>query len=57
MFQFVLTMTHQTHLADDDAVVLPLFMEVLLLGTLSTVASSSPSTTLGNSGSGSSLTE
>ena len=57
MFQLVLTMTHQTHLADDDAVVLPLFMEVLLLGTLSTVASSSPSTTLGNSGSGSSLTE
>ena len=52
------TMTHQTHLADDDAVVLPLFMEVLLLGTFSTVtSSSSPSTTLGNSGSGSSLTE
>ena len=57
MFQFVLTMTHQTYLADDEAVVLPLFMEVLLFGTLSTVASSSPSTTLGNSGSGSSLTE
>ena len=56
MFQFVLTMTHQTYLADDEAVVLPLFMEVLLLGTLSTVASpSSTSTTLGNSGS--SLTE
>ena len=52
-----MTMTLQTHLADDEAVVLPLFMEVLLFGTLSTVASSSTSTTLGNSGSGSSLTE
>ena len=44
-------MNADTHLADEDVVVLPLFIEVLLLGTFSTVAS--PPTTLGNSGSGS----